>query len=83
MNSEAVFSAGPAASFPERGVVSSLMRTAIMKYQLRRQVAAERKQLAELPESLLKDIGVKREDALRESRRDPGDLPQDRLAKLV
>ena len=83
MNSEAIFSANPAISLPERGFVTSLMRTAVMKYQLRRQVAAERKQLAELPESLLKDIGVKREDALLESQRDPGDLPKDRLARIT
>jgi len=54
----------------------------LARYRLRRQVAAERKQLAELPEALLKDIGIKREDAVLESRRDPGDLPKDRLEKL-
>ena len=82
MNSEVCFPARSTVVLPQKRDVISFIGTAVAKYKLRRQVALERKQLDELPEELLKDMGIKREDAVLESRRDPGDLPEDRLEKL-
>ena len=82
MNIEAVFPARPFVDVSEARSLKSLLSAGLTRYKLRRQVAAERKQLAELPDELLKDMGIKREDAILESRRDPGDLPKDRLENL-
>ena len=82
MNIEASFPIFSCVDASEKRAFKSLLSNGLARYRLRRQVAAERKQLAELPEALLKDIGIKREDAVLESRRDPGDLPKDRLEKL-
>ena len=55
---------------------------ALARYKMRHEVLNERKQLANLPEALLKDIGIKREDAVQESQRTSTELPQDRVAAL-
>ncbi|MGB1310836.1 MAG: DUF1127 domain-containing protein [Leucothrix sp.] len=52
------------------------------RYKMRYEVLAERKQLANLPETLLNDIGIRREDALQESRLPASALPQDRISAL-
>lgn len=67
---------------PEGKALKLLLKYALARYALRREVIEERRQLAELPEGLLMDIGIKREDAVLESRRDPSKLPQDRLMEL-
>jgi len=50
---------------------------------LRTQVQQERKQLRDLPDSILRDIGIDRNDALRESERGFSDLPLNRAAQLT
>lgn len=46
---------------------------------LRDQVKHERQQLAELEDDVLRDIGITREQALRESSRSYDDIPAKRL----
>jgi len=82
MKIETTLPAIPGIQLPEKKDIKSLVNYALARWALRREVIAERKQLAELPEALLKDIGVKREDATLESRRDPSEIPPDRLATL-
>lgn len=63
-------------------VFSRIMQTFIQKLKLsrlQRQVMTERKILAELPETLLNDIGVDRGDASIEARRSRHELPPSRL----
>lgn len=50
--------------------------------QLKRQVYQERQQLMELPDELLKDIGITRIDAERESLRGFDDMPSKRVRKM-
>ena len=47
--------------------------------ELRDQIKRERQQLAELEDDVLKDIGITREQALRESARSYDDIPTRRL----
>ncbi|WP_020397136.1 DUF1127 domain-containing protein [Thiolinea disciformis] len=51
-------------------------------YALKVQVAKERKDLADLPDSILKDIGVHRAEAELESQRRFDDVPASRLNRL-
>lgn len=46
---------------------------------LKQQVAKERRELAELPDDILKDMGVSAGDAWLESQRSSGDLPAFRV----
>ena len=82
MKTEAYYPAGAVVPFPEKMDLKSLLVYGVEVYKLRRQVAIERKELADLPDDLLIDIGVSRGDAVLESRRDPGDLPQSRLNEI-
>lgn len=82
MKTEAYYPDAFVVSFPEKRDIKSLVSYGVALYKLRRAVKAERKQLAELPDDLLDDLGISRGDALLESRRDPGDLPQDRLSEI-
>lgn len=50
--------------------------------QLKSAVRLERKELLDLSDEQLRDIGIDRAQALRESARDSGDLPADRLSLL-
>lgn len=51
----------------------------VARQSLRLQIIEERRQLAELPDHVLADIGIDRVDALQESRKGAYDLPRDRL----
>lgn len=82
MNIEAVFSSDNSAFAIGQLGIRELLRHYRAVYTLRAQVAAERKQLAELPDELLKDIGIRHEDAMLESQREPNDLPIERLEQL-
>jgi len=50
---------------------------------LRFEIQQERRDLAQLPDHLLKDIGVDRVDAERESARDFFDIPKSRLGVFL
>jgi len=50
---------------------------------LRIEIHQERRDLAQLPDHLLKDIGVNRIDAEHESARAFSDIPKSRLGKFV
>ena len=52
------------------------------QFRLNAQVQAERKDLLRLDGHLLKDIGISRDDADRESRRSFGDIPVNRQEDL-
>ena len=57
-----------------------LVRIWLRELQLRDSIQRERRQLMELSDDLLKDIGVSREDALAEAGR--LDLPRERLNRI-
>ncbi|MEZ5449565.1 MAG: DUF1127 domain-containing protein [Thiolinea sp.] len=63
--------------------MDSLRQAYEWRRQLRNKVQAERRQLAELPEHLLNDIGISRGEALTESQRADHDLPAARVRRVL
>ncbi|MEM7215637.1 MAG: DUF1127 domain-containing protein [Pseudomonadota bacterium] len=56
------------------------IRSVIELTNLKRQIRAERNQLRTLTERELKDIGITREDAIKEASRGYDDVPRHRIA---
>jgi len=76
--------------FTRRGLTQMLCLVAIDTVRiwwntrkLSADVMRERKMLAQLPDHLLQDIGVAREEADQESKKAANQLPIDRLKKLA
>ena len=60
--------------------LTQILRHWMQKQQLRFQVARERRQLLEMPDTMLRDLGISRGEAVAEARQI--ELPAERLNRL-
>lgn len=66
---------GPSRGAAERNKHNSLLGLSIAQLERWRQLARQRRELAQLSDAMLRDIGLNRGDALRESQRPFWDDP--------